>query len=272
MGEENVQDISYIAAFPKSGITFLNYMLFHILFDCPKNAHLIDSDYIVDVHENLSRVPPPSEAPHYVKVHFAYNHRIPLRHRANRAVCLIRDPIDVMLSVWDFKNLTGEDRLLEDSPTDRNAKFDQFCRDWLSSGGAAYPWAGSWIDNINSWLDQSEMPLIVIRYERLKEQPFAELQRILEFLDRPTTDQRIAAAIDAGKVENMRKLESAEIANRTSGVFYRPSLAKGYAQGYRFVGRLHHGSYEKVLSPAARHCADQMFGPTLERVRKRAGW
>ena len=40
-----MKDVSYIAAFPKSGITYLNFMLFHILFDRPQDVRLIDSDY-----------------------------------------------------------------------------------------------------------------------------------------------------------------------------------------------------------------------------------
>jgi hypothetical protein len=266
-----VKDISYIAAFPKSGITYLNFMLFHILFDRPQDAQRIDSDYIFDVHESLARVPPAGEVPHYVKSHFSYGPGIPLRQRASRAVYLWRDPIDVMMSIWDFKHLTGEDGLLEASLDDHAAKFQLFCQHWLTTGGLICPWAGSWKSNVASWLDQTELPLLVVRYEQLKAQPFDELRRILGFLGREATDQRIAAAIEAGKPENMRKLESEEINKRVSGVFYRPGLAKGYARGFRFVGRMHGGSSEKILSPAARQYASQVFGPVMERAQARAG-
>ncbi len=266
-----MKDVSYIAAFPKSGITYLNFMLFHILFDRPQDVRLIDSDYIFDVHESLARVPPPGDAPRYAKIHFPFNPRIPLRQRAGRAVYLLRDPIDVMMSVWDFKHLTGEDGLLEASPAARAALFQRFCQHWMTTGGLIYPWAGSWKDNVASWLDQSELPVLVVRYEQLKTQPFEELRRILRFLGRETTDQRLTAAIEAGKPDNMRKLESEEIDNGVSGVFYRPELAKGYAQGYRFVGRLHGGSSEKFLSPAERQYAGQIFGPVMERAYALAG-
>ena len=86
-----MKDISYIAAFPKSGITYLNFMLFHILFDRPQDVRLIDSNYIFDVHESLARVPPPGDTPRYVKIHFSYGPRIPLRERAGRAVYLLRN-------------------------------------------------------------------------------------------------------------------------------------------------------------------------------------
>jgi hypothetical protein len=266
-----VKDISYIAAFPKSGITYLNFMLFHILFDRPQDARLIDSDYIFDVHESLARVPPAGVTPHYVKLHFAYSPRIPLRERASRAVYLLRDPIDVMMSVWDFKHLTGEDGLLDASPENHAAMFQRFCQHWLNTGGLIYPWAGSWKDNVGSWLDQTQLPVLVVRYEKLKAQPFEELRRILVFLGREATDQRIAAAIEAGKPENMRKLESEEIDKRVAGVFYRPGLARGYSKGFRFVGRMHGGSSDKILSPAARQSENQTFGPVMERAVARAG-
>ncbi len=265
-----VKDISYIAAFPKSGITYLNFMLFYILFDRPQEAARIDSDYIFDVHESLRRVPPPGAVPRYVKIHFSYGPDIPLRQRAARAVYLLRDPIDVMMSVWDFKHLLGEDGLLTASPGEEAAKFRLFCQHWLNSGGLVYPWAGSWKNNVSSWLEQKELPLLVVRYEQLKTQPFQELRRILGFLDRDASDQRIAAAIEAGKPDNMRKLESEEVAKRVSGVFYRPGLANGYAKGYRFVGRMHGGSSEKILTPAARQHANQVFGAVLERAYARS--
>jgi hypothetical protein len=266
-----VRDISYIAAFPKSGITYLNFMLFHVLFDRPEDAALIDSDYIFDVHESLMRVPPPGAAPHYVKTHFSYGPRIPLRDRAARAIYLLRDPVDVMMSVWDFKHLTGEDGLLDASPAQREAMFQRFCQHWLSTGGLIYPWAGSWKVNVASWLDQTELPLLVVRYEQLKARPFEELRRILSFLEREASDERVAAAVEAGKPDNMRKLESQEVKNGKSGVFYRPNLARGYAQGHRFVGRMHGGSSDKILTPAARQFAQQMFGPVIARADARAG-
>ena len=258
-----MKDICYIAAFPKSGITYLNFMLFHLLFDRPQDVRLIDSHYIFDLHESLASVPPPGEAEQYVKLHFSFGPQIPLRQRAARAVYLLRDPIDVMMSVWDFKHLTGEEGLLDASATDRQALFQRFSQHWLSTGGLVYPWAGSWRDNVASWVNQRELPLLVVRYEQLKSNPAEELRRILRFLGRQTGEERLAAAIEAGKPDNMRKLELEEVKAGVSGIFFRPGLARGYAQGYRFVGRMHGGSSEKILSPAARQYAAQIFGPVL---------
>ncbi len=87
-----MKDISYIAAFPKSGITYLNFMLFHILFDRPQDARLIDSDYIFDVHESLARVPAAGDKPQYLKIHFrmAPGFRFATARRAPFICCAIR--------------------------------------------------------------------------------------------------------------------------------------------------------------------------------------
>jgi hypothetical protein len=264
-----MKDICYIAAFPKSGITYLNFMLFHLLFDRRQDARLIDSHYIFDVHESLKRVPPPGEMDQYVKLHLPFGPQIPLRPRAARAVYLLRDPIDVMMSVWDFKHLTGDDGLLDASSSLRERLFQRFCQHWLNTGGLVYPWAGSWRDNVASWLNQQELPLLVVGYDRLKGNPATELRRILRFLGRQVSTERITAAIEAGKPDNMRKLESEEVKAGTSGIFYRPGLARGYAQGYRFVGRMHGGSAKKILSPTAREYADKIFGPLLAHASER---
>jgi len=264
-----MKDICYIAAFPKSGITYLNFMLFHLLFDRPQDVRLIDSDYIFDVHESLARVPPLGHVKRYVKIHFPFGAQIPFRQRAARAVYLLRDPIDVMMSAWDFMHLTGNEGLLNASQSHRQVLFQKFCQQWLNTGGVVYPWAGSWRDNVSSWVDQKELALLLVRYERLKANPGEELRRILRFLGRQASDERIAAAIEAGEPDNMRKLESEEVKAGVSGIFYRPSLARGYAQGYRFVGRMHSGSSDKILSPAARQYAAQIFGPVLARAAAR---
>jgi hypothetical protein len=147
--------------------------------------------------------------PFYVKSHFAFGPVLPLRERARRAILLVRDPIDVMMSAWDYKHLTGEGNLHLLDEAAREPVFRQFVAHWISSGGQAYQWAGNWRDNVNSWLDQAEIPRLVIRYETLKARPAEELRRITDFLDRPLSPAQLAAAVEFGGVENMRNTRRA---------------------------------------------------------------
>lgn len=264
-----MNDVVYSAAFPKSGITWLNYMLYHALFDAPREPARIDSDFIVDMHEHLARVPSAQPGRRcYVKTHFGFSPALPLLARAERAVCLVRDPIDVMMSVWDFQHLMGQPELLSASQVIKDRVLRAFAQRWVASGGDAMPFAGTWVANVSSWMDQTALPVLFVRYERLKAQPAAQLARILHFLGAQASSARIDEAVQASSVQAMRQQEQHEIDTRQPGAFYRPQMEMGYQQGFRFVGRLNAGAYATVLNGEEQTVADRVFGPVLERLEK----
>ncbi len=258
-------DIAYICAHPKSGITYLNFLLFHALFDEPRDPALIDSDYVIDMHEHLARVPPPGPRRRYVKTHSRYDRALPLLERADRAVHLVRDPIDVMMSLWDFMHLLGQPALLEASQAQKEQMFRSFAQRWVTTGGdqiGPQPWTVT----VTSWLDQGDLPVLVVRYEALKADPVGQLARVCAFLGEEVSPERLALAARQSSVDAMRGQEQREIETGRPGAFYRPELAAGYAKGFRFVGRINSNSYETVLSDAERHEADRVFGPVMARV------
>jgi hypothetical protein len=243
-------------------------MLFHALFDRPDDVRRIRSDYIIDIHKYLDRVTPRGNGLFYVKSHFGFGSTMPLRDRARCAIHLVRDPIDVMMSTWDYKHLTGEGNLPSLGETESVAAFHGFVADWISTGGLAYHWADSWLNNVNSWLDQRDVPVLLVRYESLKTRPAEELGRIVDFLGLSIPAERLSAAAAAGRVDNMRRGEAQEVAERVEGAFYRTAFAAGYDMGYRFVNRLHRDSYWSVLDDEQRHRVDTVFGATLGRLRE----
>jgi hypothetical protein len=262
----STRDVNLVTAYPKSGITFLSHMLFRALFERPDDWSELHRNYIIDLHQYPDRCTNGESGPFYVKSHFAFGPVLPLRERARRAILLVRDPIDVMMSAWDYKHLTGEGDLLLLDEAARAPVFHQFVADWISSGGQAYQWAGNWRDNVNSWLDQLEVPFLVIRYETLKARPAEELRRITDFLDRPLSPEQLAVAVDFGDVKNMRLNEERAVAAGEAGLNYRREFAAGYARGYRFIGRLHQNSYQTVLDDQQRRLADAAFGPTIQKL------
>jgi hypothetical protein len=263
-------DIAYIAAHPKSGVTYLNFLLFNALFDEPRDPARIDSDYIIDMHEHLGRVPPPGSRRRYVKTHSRYDPALPLRERADRAVHLVRDPIDVMMSLWDFAHLLGQSALLDAPRAAKDEIFRNFARRWVTSGGDQIG-PQPWISSVTSWLEQRDLPVLFVRFEALKADPVGQLARVCAFLGEAVTRERLEEAARNSSVEAMRGQEQREIAAKQPGAFYRPELEKGYAQGFRFVGRVNANSYDTVLTDAERREADRVFGPVLERVAALAG-
>jgi hypothetical protein len=263
-------DIAYLAAHPKSGITFLNFLLFNALFDEPRDPARIDSDYIIDMHEHLARVPAPGPRRCYVKTHARYDAALPLRERADRAVHLVRDPIDVMMSLWDFMHLLGQPALLDASQAVKDQIFRDFARRWVSSGGDQIG-PQTWVSSVTSWLDQRDLPVLFVRFEALKADPVGQLARVCEFLGQAVTPARLQEAARDSSVEAMRAQEQREIDAGTPGAFYRPEHQKGYAQGFRFVGRVNANAYDTMLTDAERREADRVFGPVLARVAALAG-
>jgi hypothetical protein len=263
-------DIVYCAAYPKSGITYLNYMLFYALFDEPRDPARIDADYIIDMHEHLSRVPPPDTGRHYLKCHASYDPALPFLERAERVVYLVRDPIDVMMSIWDFLHLLGEPNLLGAPQPVKDRIFRNFVQRWVTTGGRQMA-AQSWVENVTSWLDQRRLPILVVRYEALKADPAVQLERVCGFLGETIAPERLRLAAHQSSAGEMRKQEQREIESKQTGAFYRPELEKGYEQGFRFVGRINTNSYDTVLTDEERREADRVFGPVLARVTSLAG-
>jgi hypothetical protein len=264
-------DIVYSAAYPKSGITYLNYMLFNALFDEPRDPARIDTDYIIDIHENLARVPPPGQRRQYVKTHFSYDRAMPLLARAERAVYLVRDPIDVMMSAWDFRHLLGDTSVLDASEAVRDRLLREFVARWVTTGGDAAGFGQTWVGNVTSWMEQRDLPVLFVRYESLKADPAAQLARVCAFLGETVAPARVAEAAQQSSVGAMPQQEQREIDTKQSGAFYRPMLERGYAEGFRFVGKLNTNSYATVLTEPERQAADRVFGPVLARVAALTG-
>ena len=206
-----------------------------------------------------------------MKTHFGYDAALPLRERADRAVYLVRDPIDVMMSVWDFFHLLGDPSLLNAPQAAKDQIFRSFVRRWVTSGGDQIGFAGTWAGNVSSWIDQPDFPVLVVRYEILKAAPVAQLARVCEFLGEQVAPERLEQAARLSSVDEMRKQEQREIDTKQAGAFYRPMLEKGYESGFRFVGRLNANSYATMLTDEERQEADRRFGPVLARVAQLCG-
>jgi hypothetical protein len=266
-------DVVYCAAFPKSGVTYMNLMLFYSLFEPPHNVDRFEIDHIIDIHAYPTAVPPPGGVRRYAKTHAPFDGSLALRDRADRAICLVRDPSDVMMSLWDYVHLTGSEALLNAPDAVREELFREFVAHWIASGGdperfAGIGFTGSWVRYLSSWLDQCEIPTVFVRYEALKADPVGQLVRILDFLELAVPRDRLEFAARKSTPSEMRKQEQSDIDSKAGG-FYRSEFAAAYQKGFRFVGRLHASSYHSVLTEAQRRDVDRLFGSVLARVDAR---
>lgn len=92
--------------------------------------------------------------------------------------------------------------------------------------------SGSWSEHVRSWLDQDELPVLLVRYEDLLANPLHEVTRIAAWADLPTDPEHVAAAAAACSFTNLAVAEIlGGFAERASAD--RPFFRKGEAESWR---------------------------------------
>lgn len=260
-----MRDLISLSAFPKSGVTYLGFLMFHCLFGDAAEIGNLERKYVIDIHAWPALRFAMPEGPRIVKSHFPFGPDRPGVGRTAKAVYLIRHPVDVMMSAWDYRRFLnpaatpGDD---EGGPADGPA-FRRFVHRWLTTGGAEFEVAGPWRQHVRSWLDQREIPVHLVTYTDLVDHPGRELAAILRFLDLPVPAERQAMAVERSGMAAMAALEAEEVRNRRTGVFYRPELACSYEGGRRFINKGHRDCYATLLTDEERALADRTFGAEM---------
>jgi sulfotransferase family protein len=176
-----------IAEYPKSGETWLNFMLAEIVFGEPVGFDSVKR-FIPGV--GLGREPAliPGSAMRIWKTHERP------RPEYRRAVYLVRHVGDVAVSYYNF--LVWKKR----APGD----FKTFLRRFLRSRVDPY---GPWQEHVASWLDVPDIELHVVRYEDLRRDTAGVLTGILGFLGVEAQERTVLAAIEGNTIEAMREKE-----------------------------------------------------------------
>lgn len=254
-----MRDLVSLSAFPKSGVTYLGALLFHCLFGDRASIHDMERGYVTDIHAHPDAPFALPDGPRLIKSHFPFDPRLAPVARTARTVYLVRDPIDVMMSAWDFRQFLHGDDGPPGDPADHPG-FRGFVGDWLRSGGGGFDFAGTWVSHVRSWLGQAIIPVHRVVYADLVDRPQAELAAILDFLGLEVPAARQAMAIERSSLTAMADLEAREVKARRHGLFFRPELASGYARGRRFVNKGYRDCYRTVLTSEERAMADRVFG------------
>jgi aryl sulfotransferase len=169
------------------------------------------------VHEELARgarndeYDAPEDAPpvRFVKAHDAYTLTAkgePLlagRRGADGAIVIVRDPRDVAPSLANH-NRSSIDEAIE----------------FMSDPGAGYCMKPGrlhnqlrqqllgWSGHIASWLDQTDLPVHLVRYEDLQADTPGELCRALDFAGRRASDEDIRRAVSFASFDELKRQEA----------------------------------------------------------------
>lgn len=202
----------FLASYPRSGSTWLRFMLLEILAG-QTSGFSNTNEMLPDVGKHSSGYKVLPGHGRLIKTHE------PFRNEYEKAIFLVRDPRDVVVSEFAFHRALG---LADDD-------FDSYLGQFLR--GSVNPF-GSWISHTNSWLDAADTrraQILPVNFEQLKANSAQELDRIVDFLGMPEVKERIPGAIANNSVARMKEKEKAG-PQRTSknGNFIRSGSAGGW--------------------------------------------
>jgi hypothetical protein len=206
-----------------------------------------------DDDQDAREVPP---AVRFVKVHDAYT-LTPLgepllagARGADGAIVVVRDPRDIAPSLASHRNTSIDDAIAFMNDPDavfsaNTTKQDLQLRQKLPG----------WSAHVASWLDQTDIPVHLVRYEDLQIDTAVKLRRALQFAGQAATNDDIRRAVQFADFARLRLQEE------ESGFREAPQQA-----GARFFRRGEAGGWRDELTPdqAARIVA--AHGAVMRRL------
>ncbi|WP_164931322.1 sulfotransferase domain-containing protein [Erythrobacter sp. HKB08] len=249
------RSIVWLASYPKSGSTWVRALLTACLFpDEPLDLSalvggpivfdrsLLDDHAAIDSADlTLDALLPYQSAFHrafaaegdgpvLVKTHSAFRRAsdgtalFPKQASAG-AILIVRNPLDIVASYAHHEGKTA-DAIIE-RMADEEARQDE----WPDKTSKAVPQLlGSWSTNVTSWLDQDEIPLLLVRYEDLLSDPAGQLDRITSFCGLSIDLEKQGAATDAASFERLKKAED------DAGFSEKPRAGKAFFRKGRTGG------------------------------------
>ena len=189
---EQRQDDLYLVSFPKSGNTWLSFLMANIHLKRSNISREVNffnvHDFFPHIHisRNLKRDILSFPGHRVIKSHPKFN---PFYRKV---IYLVRDPRDVMVSYYWFQKNQGS--------------FDESLSKLIRS-----PLFGisAWCRHVQGWIEKTPASVSIdfVRYEDLKTDPGNLLTRLYKLLGYTIPDDILAKCIGLSSFENMKKLE-----------------------------------------------------------------
>lgn len=166
------------------------------------------------------------------------------------AVVVIRHPADVAVSLSHFFSW----------PLERCLAFllDEqagLCRSSKRGGQQVRQFMGTWANHVHSWLDQQQIPILLLRYEDLLAEPQLQFSQLARFLELPAEHELIAEAVRNTSFQTLRAKEEQE-----GGFHERPDGCE------RFFRSGRSGEGKEQLNSDQLAQLDELFGSTLQHL------
>ncbi len=246
------RNICWIASYPKSGNTWMRFLIGNLLFDTINNTKVLETK-IPDIHKhkylNIA-----GEESAYLKTHWMYQDNMPGSNHISSTICIVRNPFDVLCSNINYLNA--------DTPEKRHLLIEEFLayegvKKWIDFG------FGTWSTHAESWLFQkNNFPVFFVRYEDLLEDCAFHMCRLCNFLNLKVNDNYIHNAVKASSFDQLKSMEEKEIAQRKPGLFLQQQRGKS-ANDFRFINKGQAGAFFDVLTPDQISRLNTRFEPMM---------
>ena len=210
--------VVWIASYPKSGNTWMRFLLHHYFWGEPTNS-LALNHRIPDLHRPVGGIDT-SQDRLFVKTHFVLSDALPFLARTDRAIVIRRHPKDVLLSGLNYAALESP------TPIDSIA----YAKSFIAHGGDQ-AWEkmgfGTWESHARSW-HTDRFPVHHTTYEALTHDAAGEFRRVLGFLGETIDEDRLARAVQLSDFGRLREIERKEKARGGQSLFRggKASLAR----------------------------------------------
>jgi hypothetical protein len=237
-----------LGSYPRSGSTWLRFVLFEILTGKPSSFDDVNSAFrgLSDHKQGWPLFP---NGGRFIGTHE------PWRPVYKKGVYLVRDVRDVALSEFAFEKNLGIGR-----PT-----LGAYLDDMLRRGKRH----GTWPHHVQSWMDSplaSTGNLLLIRYEDLRKNSVDVFMKIVQFLGVQVEVSAVERAIANNSVQKMREKEDNLYKQENySKVARKPQ--KSVQPGGRFVRSGKMGGWQEKLTPEQVRFIEQYTASTLLRLQ-----
>lgn len=191
MGERLISDTDekdiFIVGFPKSGNTWMQHIIAHLIYGLNGNQSRTLIDIIVpDIYYNRT----------YFRIKdvcFFKSHELPTPKYKN-VIYIVRDGRDALVSYYNMHKNMGEEVSIEDFFL---GKVNMIT---------------SWENHTKSWVDNPyNSRILYVRYEDLISNPFYEYKKISNFINALDSDENIINAIRETSFNSMKQLEKNDL-------------------------------------------------------------
>lgn len=247
-------DFIWIASFPKSGNTWMRFIVAEALFDTAGDTSRVDA-IIPDMHHATHGLSYKWQDAHLLKTHFPYD-GLPPRVNTAKAAYVVRHPLDVVNSAVQYLEPYSND-------VNRRRLIGQF----IENGNLNH-WTnlsfGAWEYNVETWAEAADAndDVRIFRYEDMLADPKNAIADISSFLGKDLDDERVAEIAEVTSFKAMRRLEDKDI-DKGSGLFVSESKYKN--REFRFLRSGKAGEYKELLNADDVEHLVERFKPMMDR-------